>query len=81
MRHYCLTFIILAGLLATACGNPQNLAIKKGAKDFNCPEDEVKADWIDVRTYRVDGCSSTGVYTCSTLKKKCKRDTHDTFWD
>ncbi|MBN2340849.1 MAG: hypothetical protein JXX29_17605 [Deltaproteobacteria bacterium] len=67
-------FVALLAIGLFGCGSVKPLAIESASQYLNCPEEELTAEWIDARTYRVTGCAASGVFVCSKLKNKCKYD-------
>ena len=80
---HLLPAILLLVITTLGCSGPnaKQLAIKAAVDQLNCPEKDLQAEWIDVRRYRVEGCSSSAVFVCSTSKESCKRDDMGPFWD
>lgn len=60
--------LLLVGMTCVACGPTLPQLRATAAKDFNCPQSEIKLAHVDSNTMDVNGCGYQAIYS------SCKKD-------
>ncbi len=51
-------------LIVSGCANLSDTARKRGAYDFNCPQDQVAVNTVPGGSFAVTGCGKSTTYKC-----------------